>query len=41
LIKKERFAEFLHMKIDKKRNLNELMNECGLMDIDKDGYLSE
>jgi hypothetical protein len=40
-LKKERFAEFLLMKIDKKRNLNDLINDCELMDIDKDGYLSE
>ena len=35
------FARFLKSKVDKKRDLEELMNHAETMDIDKDGFISE
>jgi Ca2+-binding EF-hand superfamily protein len=35
------FAQFLKIKIDKKRSEGELRKYAHFMDIDKDGYISE
>lgn len=35
------FAEFLKQKVDKKADVRDLRLFSGMMDIDKDGYISE
>jgi Ca2+-binding EF-hand superfamily protein len=35
------FAEFLKQKVEKKRNLEELCNYSNMIDVDKDGFVTE
>jgi len=35
------FAEFLKQKVEKKRSIEDLARYAGLMDVDKDGYVTE
>lgn len=35
------FADFIKQKIDKRRSDQEIINECNMIDIDKDGFIGQ
>jgi Ca2+-binding EF-hand superfamily protein len=35
------FAEFVKLKIDKKRSEEDIVSECNMIDIDKDGFIGQ
>ena len=35
------FAEFIKQKIDKRRSDEDIISECNMIDVDKDGFIGQ